>query len=152
MDEARVDFVFHEHVVERGVGLAAADGACEHDARGEAVVAGEDAGQLGARLVGGEGREKTETAAVDAEQGHLEACGLAGDAEHRAIAADHTAGVAAIEKTIGLGKRGRLDGLSAGGFGEVDELARDLGGAGFVGVDDEGESADGFHGGAQRSV
>ena len=100
---------------------------------------------MGAGFVGGKRGEEAEAPAVDADNGDLGAGGFVRDAEEGAVAANDTASIVAFEPAVRDGaSRGLLGGQTCG-FGEGDEFARELRGAGFIGVGDEGERAEGFH-------
>jgi hypothetical protein len=143
--EAGVDLVLDEHVVQGEVMRAGARRAVEHRALGDLVGTAEEFAKVGAGLVGREGREEPETAAVDPDDRHLFADGFARDAEEGAVTADHTAGVHAAKKAAGHREPGGELELHAGCLGHRHQGARQLDGAGLVLVHDEREFADGLH-------
>jgi hypothetical protein len=108
-------------------------------------LAAQERGKLGAGFFSGKRGEKTEAPAVDTDDGDLGAGGFVGDPEKGAIATDDAASIVAFEPAARDGAARGLLGGEASGFGEGDEFARELGSAGFIGVGDEGERAEGFH-------
>ena len=72
----------------------------------DVIIALQQFGEMHARFIGRESRQKTEAAAVDADDRHLSAGGLARDAQEGAVAADDTAGVETLQIAAGQGKAG----------------------------------------------
>ena len=144
--ELRIHLGLDEHVVERQVPAARTGAALQQGALGDPVGAQQDLAEAGARLLRGETGQVAEAALVDADERDAGLRRLAHRAEQRAVAANDAAGVTALEVAPReLAGRAALDPADADRAGNGDELAGQPGGAGLLGVDDKGESADGGH-------